>query len=204
MKTRVLPIDSIDSIKEAVLAIQSGGLVAFPTDTVYGLAADMCSFAAIDRIYQAKGRDVAKAIPVLIGSLNQINRISPSFPETARKLAVRFWPGALTMIISRRADLPDNLSSSPTVAVRMPAYQPVITLLQQCGPLAVTSANLSGQPNPLSAQDVLDQLDGRIDLLLDGGRVSSGVPSTIVDCSVAPPVITRHGAIPDEDIFSTL
>lgn len=204
MKTQVLPIDSFASIKEALRIIQGGGLVAFPTDTVYGLAADLCSHSAIDRIYQAKGRDMAKAIPVLISSMDQIDQISPAFPETAQKLAKKFWPGALTLIIPRHVDLPENLSSSPTVAVRMPDYQPVLTVLQHCGPLAVTSANLSGQDNPLSAQDVLSQLGGRIDLILDGGQVSGGVPSTIVDCSLEPPVITRHGAISDTDIFSVL
>jgi L-threonylcarbamoyladenylate synthase len=203
MKTRILPIDSFSSIKEALHIIQSGGLVAFPTDTVYGLAADVHSVSAIDRIYQAKGRDTAKAIPVLISQPNDLELVAISIPESARKLADRFWPGALTLIVPRLPDLPDNLSVGETVAVRMPNYAPVLTVLQHCGPLAVTSANRSGQVNPLSAQDVLTQLDGRIDLILDGGQVTGGIPSTIVDCSVEPPVITRHGAISDEEIFSS-
>jgi L-threonylcarbamoyladenylate synthase len=204
MKTRVLPINSFNSLKEALLVIQGGGLVAFPTDTVYGLAADLHSHAAIDRIYQAKGRDMAKAIPVLIGSQDHLRQVAASIPESARKLAEKFWPGALTLIVPRQPDLPENLSSGPTVAVRMPDYEPVQTVLQHCGPLAVTSANLSGKSNPLSAEDVLAQLDTRIDLILDGGKVTGGIPSTIVDCSVEPPVITRHGAISDEEIFSAL
>ncbi len=204
MKTRILPVDSLDSVKEALRIIQSGGLVAFPTDTVYGLAADIHSTSAIDRIYQAKGRDMAKAIPVLIGCLDHLDQIASTFPESARRLAKRFWPGALTLIVPRRADLPENLSAGPTVAVRMPDYSPVLTVLQHCGPLAVTSANRSGQSNPLSAGDVMEQLNSRIDLVLDGGPVSGGIPSTIVDCTVEPPVIIRHGAITDEDIFSAL
>jgi L-threonylcarbamoyladenylate synthase len=204
MKTRILPIDSFDAIKEALRIIQSGGLVAFPTDTVYGLAADIHSMAAIDRIYQVKGRDMAKAIPVLISQMDQLNQVASEFPASAHRLAERFWPGALTLIIPRLASLPDNLSSGQTVAIRMPDYPPVLTLLQHCGPLAVTSANLSGQVNPLSVADVVTQLNGKIDLVLDGGKVSGGVPSTIVDCSVELPVITRHGAIPDEDILSTI
>jgi L-threonylcarbamoyladenylate synthase len=203
MKTRILPIDSFSSIKEALQIIQSGGLVAFPTDTVYGLAADVHSVSAIDRIYQAKGRDMAKAIPVLISQANDLELVAKSIPESARKLADRFWPGALTIIVPRLPDLPDNLSSGETVAVRMPNYAPVLTVLQHCGPLAVTSANRSGLVNPLSAQDVMTQLDGRIDLILDGGHVTGGIPSTIVDCSVEPPMITRHGAISDEEIFSS-
>jgi L-threonylcarbamoyladenylate synthase len=204
MKTRVLPINSFNSLKEALLVIQSGGLVAFPTDTVYGLAADLRSLAAIDRIYQAKGRDMAKAIPVLIGKKDHLDQVAASVPESARRLADKFWPGGLTLIVPKLPDLPENLSSTPTVAVRMPDYEPVLTVLQHCGPLAVTSANLSGQSNPLSAEDVLSQLDTRIDLVLDGGKVTGGIPSTIVDCSVEPPVIIRHGAISDEDIMAAL
>ncbi len=204
MKTRILPIDSFSSIKEALRIIQSGGLVAFPTDTVYGLAADIHNSAAIDRIYLAKGRDMAKAIPVLISQTNDLELIASSIPDSAQRLADRFWPGALTLIVPRLPDLPENLSSGPTVAVRMPNYPPVLTVLQHCGPLAVTSANQSGQDNPLSAQDVLAHLDGRIDLILDGGQVTGGVPSTIVDCSLEPPVIIRHGAISDEDIYAVL
>jgi L-threonylcarbamoyladenylate synthase len=204
MKTRVLPINSFNSLKEALLVIQSGGLVAFPTDTVYGLAADLRSQAAIDRIYQAKGRDMAKAIPVLIGKKDHLDQVAASVPESARRLADKFWPGGLTLIVPKLPDLPENLSSTPTVAVRMPDYEPVLTVLQHCGPLAVTSANLSGQSNPLSADDVLSQLDTRIDLVLDGGKVTGGIPSTIVDCSVEPPVIIRHGAISDEDIMAAL
>jgi len=204
MKTRVLPINSFNSLKEALLVIQNGGLVAFPTDTVYGLAADLRSQAAIDRIYQAKGRDMAKAIPVLIGKKDHLDQVAASVPESARRLADKFWPGGLTLIVPKLPDLPENLSNSPTVAVRMPDYEPVLTVLQHCGPLAVTSANLSGQSNPLSAEDVLSQLDSRIDLVLDGGKVTGGIPSTIVDCSVEPPVITRHGAISDEDIMAAL
>lgn len=202
MKTRILPVNSFDSVKEALRILQSGGLVAFPTDTVYGLAADVHSTEAIDRIYQAKGRDMAKAIPVLIGHLDHLGQIASTFPEIAHRLAERFWPGGLTLIIPRRSDLPGNLSAGLTVAVRMPDYAPVLTVLQHCGPLAVTSANRSGQTNPLNAEDVMQQLNGRIDLVLDGGQVSGGVPSTIVDCTVETPVITRHGAIADDLIFS--
>ncbi|NMB55666.1 MAG: threonylcarbamoyl-AMP synthase [Leptolinea sp.] len=204
MKTRILPINSFNAIKEALRILQSGGLVAFPTDTVYGLAANLHSAAAIDRIFQAKGRDSAKAIPVLISHLDQLDQVVSSFPSSARRLAEHFWPGALTLVVPRLPDLPANLSSESTVAIRMPDYAPVLTVLQHCGPLAVTSANLSGKANPLTAQDVLNQLDGRIDLVLDGGRVNGGVPSTIVDCHVEPPVILRQGAIAEEAIQAAL
>jgi tRNA threonylcarbamoyl adenosine modification protein (Sua5/YciO/YrdC/YwlC family) len=204
MKTRILPINSFDSIREAVRIIEAGGLVAFPTDTVYGLATDLHSETAIDRIYQAKGRDMTKAIPVLINSLDQIHQVALDLPDSARRLAEKFWPGALTLIVPRLPELPNNLSSSHTVAVRMPDYAPVLTVLQHCGPLAVTSANISGAANPLTAEDVFTQLGGKIDLILDGGPVSGGVPSTIVDCSLEPAIIIRHGAISDDAILAAL
>jgi L-threonylcarbamoyladenylate synthase len=203
MKTQVLPINSFESIREAIRIIEGGGLVAFPTDTVYGLAADVHSAAAIDRIYSVKGRDMAKAIPVLVNK-DQINQIALDLSVNAQRLVERFWPGALTLIVSRQPELPENLSASNTVAIRMPNYPPVQTLIQHCGPLAVTSANISGEANPLTAEDVLKQLGGKIDLILDGGTVSGGVPSTIVDCSVEPVIILRQGAISDDEIFATL
>lgn len=204
MKTQVLPIDSFNSIREALIIIQNGGLVAFPTDTVYGLAADLHSSSAIDRIYLAKGRETTKAIPVLVYSPDQVNQVASEFNMNAKKLAEKFWPGALTLILPKLPLLPENLSNSASVAVRMPDYAPVLTILMHSGPLAVTSANLSGGVNPLTAQDVLDQLGGRIDLILDGGAVTGGVPSTIVDCSVEPVGIIRLGAISTEQIFSAL
>lgn len=204
MKTQVLPINSFESIREALRVIQGGGLVAFPTDTVYGLAADVHSSAAIDRIYQAKGREMAKAIPVLIHSIDQMALVAEDQPESARRLAEAFWPGGLTLVVPKKPDLPENLSATNTVAIRLPNYPPVQTVLKHCGPLAVTSANLSGGQNPLDAENVLLQLDGRIDLILDGGPVSGGIPSTIVDCSVDPIVILRKGAIPEEEIFSII
>ena len=204
METRILSTLNPDAIPQAVEVIRNGGLVAFPTDTVYGLACDPFSPQAIDRLFDAKTRSSMKAIAVLVGSLEQLDQLTPGLPKKAMTLAAHFWPGALTLVVTRRADLPDNLSPYPTIGVRMPDHAFALDLLKRSGPLATSSANLSGGNNPLSAEDVLSQLAGRIDLLLDGGICPGGVPSTVVDCTQAQLTILRQGALSEESIFSLL
>ncbi|MHB0968083.1 MAG: L-threonylcarbamoyladenylate synthase, partial [Bellilinea sp.] len=181
-----------------------GGLVAFPTDTVYGLAADPFNSVAIERLYAAKERDMSKAIAVLVGEVEQLVQITPGLPTQAEALAARFWPGALTLVVSRRPELPAQLSALPTIGVRMPDHPFALNLLQASGPLATTSANRSGADNPLTAADVLDQLGGRIELVLDGGTCPGGVPSTVVDCTIPDVRILREGAISVEAIRAVL
>jgi len=201
VKTILLPIDDPKAIPTASDMIRAGGLVAFPTDTVYGLAADLRNEKAINNLFAAKGREMNKAIAVLVGSVEQLEEITPGLSEPARILAARFWPGALTLVVSRRHELPDVLSVLPTIGVRMPDHAFAIRFLTQVGPLAVTSANISGADNPLSAMDVLEQLGGKVDLILDGGRCPGGIPSTVVDCTVPDVKILRQGAIPSEEIL---
>jgi L-threonylcarbamoyladenylate synthase len=204
VKTTVLPISHLDSIGAALKVLNDGGIIAFPTDTVYGLAAPAFSPAGIEKLYQIKDRALTKAIPILIGELAHLHLIAPDMPASAQTLAARFWPGALTLVIPRSPALPEVLSANPTVAVRMPDHTYALNLIRRSGPLAATSANLSGQANPLSAGDVLEQLGGRVDLILDGGPVDGGIPSTIVDCAGAKPSILRQGAIPENQIFAAL
>jgi len=201
VKTILLPIDDPKAIPTASDMIRAGGLVAFPTDTVYGLAADLRNEKAINNLFAAKGREMNKAIAVLVGSVEQLEEITPGLSEPAKILAARFWPGALTLVVSRRHELPDVLSVLPTIGVRMPDHAFAIRFLTQVGPLAVTSANISGADNPLSAMDVLEQLGGKVDLILDGGRCPGGIPSTVVDCTVPDVKILRQGAIPSEEIL---
>jgi L-threonylcarbamoyladenylate synthase len=181
-------------------------LVAFPTDTVYGVAAPAFNKAGIDRLYEAKGRQNTKAISVLIGGPEQLDLITPNLnlAPAANRLAQHFWPGGLTLVVSRRPELPGNLSPLPTIGVRMPNHAFAIALLQRCGPLATTSANLSGGADPQNAQDVLAQLEGRIELVLAGGATRGGIPSTVVDCTLAEPAILRQGAISTEAIMDVL
>lgn len=193
--TPVLKSTDPQALPQAVQTLQRGGLVVFPTDTVYGLGVLITLPEAIERIFAVKGRDAAKAIPVLLGSLDHLPQITPGLPARAQELARRHWPGALTLVVVRRPELPDVLSASLTVGIRMPNHPFALELLRLTGPLAVTSANLSGGANPLSAADALAQLDGRVDLMIDGGMVPGGLPSTVVDCTAEKLVVLRQGPI---------
>lgn len=186
----------------ALQILRAGGMVAFPTDTVYGLGALAFDSQAVDRLYQAKIRAASKAIAVLIGELGQLAQVTGGVTPSAERLAGRFWPGALTLVVPGHPGLPKNLSPQPTIGVRMPDHAFARELLRQAGPLAVTSANLSGGENPRNAAEVLAQLAGRVDLVIDGGEVSGGIPSTVVDCTGDSPVILRAGAISAEAIRS--
>lgn len=195
MNTAVISTHDPLAVSHALKVLKNGGLIALPTDTVYGLAATIHDPAAIDRLYQVKGRDLRKAIAVLIGDLAQLSLVTERLPETALRLVNRYWPGALTLVVHRNPDLPNNLSQNNTIGVRMPDHDFTRELICRAGPLATTSANLSGQVNPLSAEDVLAQLNGKIDLVLDGGYTPGGIPSTVVDCTQDMLVILREGAI---------
>jgi L-threonylcarbamoyladenylate synthase len=184
--------------------LNAGGLVAFPTDTVYGLGALVHLEAAIERLYVAKDRDLGKAIPVLVGDAAQLSAVTSGLSANAKRLAERFWPGPLTLVIAKRPDLPAALSFTPTVGVRMPDHPAALALLRRSGPLAVTSDNLSGRENPQSAEDVLAQLDGRVELVLDGGATPGGVPSTVLDCTGDQPVVLRQGPLTWEILQAAL
>ncbi len=195
MKTELISTEDPKAIERAAAVLRRSGLVAIPTDTVYGVAALVNDSQAIERIYQVKERSESKAIAVLIGELSQINQVAASQTETARRLAKAFWPGGLTLVLPRHPYLPKNLSPRPTIGVRMPDHAFTRRLLAFTGPLATSSANLSGGPNPRNAREVLAQLDGRIELVLDGGEAPGGIPSTVVDCTTASISILRQGAI---------
>lgn len=204
MKTELLPIEHANAIDRALAVLKRGGLVGIPTDTVYGLAALATDAEAIGRIYQVKERSENKAIAILIGEIGQLSLVASSLSEAASRLAASFWPGALTLVLPRHPGLPQNLSPLPTIGVRMPDHTFARRLLVAAGPLATTSANISGGPNPRNAQEVLAQLDGRIDLLLDGGEAPVGVPSTVVDCTGESIAILRQGAIEAERLWQAL
>lgn len=198
--TQRLPTTSAQALPAALACLQKGGLVALPTDTVYGLAARYDHAAAIERLYAAKERSPNKAIAVLIGEMAQLKQVAENLSALAYRLAQHFWPGALTLVVAKHAGLPHNLSPLPTIGVRMPDHSFARELLRLAGPLATTSANLSGGPNPRDAQEVLAQLDGRIELVLDGGAATGGVPSTVVDCTGETIQILRQGAISAAEI----
>jgi L-threonylcarbamoyladenylate synthase len=202
MNTEILSTQDPLALPRALEILQLGGLVAFPTDTVYGVGALAFDGAAVEKIYVAKGRLVEKAIPVLIGDAVDLVKVSAEVPEIAQKLAARFWPGPLTLLVPKHPELPEAVSATATVGVRIPDHPVARALLRQAGPMAVTSANLSGQPSPSSAQEVFAQLGGRIALILDGGKTTGGVPSTVVDCNGLEPQVLRAGPISISEILA--
>ncbi|MCJ7583608.1 MAG: L-threonylcarbamoyladenylate synthase [Anaerolineales bacterium] len=195
MDTLILPANHPNAMKQALQILQSGGLVAFPTDTVYGVGALAFDAAAIEKIYAAKGRSTEKAIPILFGDAADLEQVTAQVSEMALRLATRFWPGPLTLVVPKHPSLPEAVSTAPTVGVRVPDHPVARALLRAAGPMAVTSANLSGQASPCTAQEVCNQLGGRIPLILDGGGTPGGVPSTVVNCLGAEPQVLREGPI---------
>ncbi len=200
MKTEFIGTSSPGAIDKAVQLLRQGELVAFPTDTVYGVGALAFYETAVYAIYEAKGRPEEKAIPVLLGDVADIDKVTQSMPEKARRLAERFWPGPLTLVVKKRHIVPAAVSATDTIGIRVPDHRFTRELLRAAGPMAVTSANLSGQPSPCTADEVLGQLTGRIAMILDGGRTPGGVPSTVVDCTREDFVILREGPIKLEEI----
>ena len=202
MNTEVLSTQDPLALRRALEILKLGGLVAFPTDTVYGVGALAFDATAVESIYTAKDRQVEKAIPVLIGDADDLGKVSAEVPEIALKLAAHFWPGPLTLVVPKNPQLPEAVSARPTVGVRIPDHPVARALLRLAGPLAVTSANLSGQQSPSTAQEVFDQLGGRIALILDGGKTPDGVPSTVVDCTGPDPQVLRKGSISKGEILA--
>ncbi len=197
MKTHVVSADRPGALAQAAAVLRAGGLVAFPTDTVYGVGAHALLPDAVARLYTAKVRPEGKAIPLLLADAADIERVSRDLPPLAWRLIAAFWPGALTLVVPRSAWLPDIVTAGgPTVAVRLPDHPTPRALARALGaPLAATSANLSGQAEATTAAEVLAQLEGRIELLLDGGVCAGGVASTVLDLTVHPPAILRAGAL---------
>ncbi len=195
MKTEIFPASHPTAIPHALDVLSRNGVVAFPTDTVYGLGAQADNIEAIERLYLVKGRSHTKAIAILIGNVAQLDQIAINVSPAARKLAENFWPGPLTLILYRHPDLPELLAPEPTIGVRIPNHPDALALMAQTGPLAVTSANLSGGANANTAQEVQQQLAGRVHLILDGGPTPGGVPSTVVDCTSDQIKILRPGPL---------
>lgn len=203
-KTSVLSIQDPQSIPTAIKILSSHGTVAFPTDTIYGVAADAFSAEGIQRLYWVKKRSHEKALPVLIGEIKQINHLVSNFSDCAQKIAAAFWPGPLTLVLPKSAAVPFELSPYSTIGVRMPDLQFTLDLLRRTGPLATTSANLSGEKNPITTRDVLEQLDGRVDLILDGGPTPGPAASTVLDVTTPDLKVLREGPISLEKIHRLL
>jgi L-threonylcarbamoyladenylate synthase len=203
LNTLLLPASTGENILQAVAVLRRGGLVAFPTDTVYGLGALAFSEAAVLGIYEAKARPRDKSIPVLLSSAAEIDQVAARVGERARRLAHKFWPGPLTLVVPKNARVPDVVGRL-TVGIRVPDHPVARALLELAGPLAVTSANISGRQSPITAAEVMQQMDGRVDIVLDGGLAFGGVPSTVVDCTSDELAMLRPGPLAFQELIAAL
>ncbi|MFA5374710.1 MAG: L-threonylcarbamoyladenylate synthase [Dehalococcoidia bacterium] len=191
-------------IERAVRILKNGGIVAFPTDTIYGLGANAFDEDAVLRIYEAKIRPRNFALTLLLADTSQIKLVAEDIPKMAWKLAEKFMPGALTIVLNKSMAVSNMITGDGnTVAVRIPNHPVPIALVKGLGaPITGTSANISGGNNPLTAEDVFKQLRYRIDMIIDGGRCPIGVSSTVLDLTTNPPKIIREGAISRDQIES--
>ncbi|HXI46869.1 MAG TPA: L-threonylcarbamoyladenylate synthase [Candidatus Acidoferrales bacterium] len=193
--------------EEAIRVLRDGGIVAVPTDTVYGLAAWLETPGGIERLFEAKGRSADRAIAVLLADAAQAETLAVLTPA-ARRLAEAFWPGGLTLVLAQRPDrpaLPAALTGGrPTIGLRVPDHPAPRALAAALGPLPTTSANVSGEPEARDANEIKARLGAALDLILDGGPAAGGAPSTVVDVSGQEPRILRIGAIASEAIESCL
>ncbi len=203
-KPLIISINDPEAITNATHMLLNNGVIAFPTDTVYGIACLAFNSEAIEKIFSIKGRDSNKALPILIGNLKQLDLIALPINEKTKKLVMVFWPGALTIIVNRKPTLPGNLSPYPTVGIRMPKHTWLLKFIEKVGPLATTSANLSGQIEAHNAMEVADALNEKIDLIIDGGQSPLALPSTVADCSGPEIKILREGPITSEEIFNLI
>lgn len=180
--------------------LNDGGLIVFPTDTVYGLAAKYDILTAVQRIFLVKDRDQTKALPVIIGDISQVDEVGYEITETATRLMEKFWPGALTVVLRKNKNITTPLSQDDSIGIRIPNDKFVQLLSKKVGPLATTSANISGLPSTTNVAEVLIQIGDFVDLIIDGGESPGGVPSTVVDCRSNTIKILREGAIPKDEI----
>lgn len=189
-------------VERAVQVLRGGGLVGLPTETVYGLSADARNDEAVRRVFETKGRPLGHPLIVHVANIDEARRWSSSWSQTAERLATRFWPGPLTLIVPRALDVLDVVTGRRnTVALRVPEHSMARAVLSSfAGGLVAPSANLFGKVSPTTARHVADDLGDAVDYVLDGGPCVIGVESTIVDCSVNPPQILRPGVISDDDV----
>jgi L-threonylcarbamoyladenylate synthase len=189
-------------VDKAIEILKAGGIVAFPTDTVYGLGGDAFNSEVAERIYKVKQRPRSLPLPVLLADSKQVAAVVDSVPDIARFLMKRFWPGGLTLVLPKGASLPEIISAGgDKVAIRIPNHVVPITLIHGLGvPIIGTSANISDKPSPVTAQEAEQQLGSQVDLIIDMGRCPGGLESTVVDATGETPVILRQGIIPEGEI----
>jgi len=206
MQTQLLDANKQEAIFTAAQILKDGGLVGIPTETVYGLAANALNGKAVAKIFAAKGRPMDNPLIVHISEFNQLYKLVKEVPEAAKKLADKFWPGPMTIILPKADIIPDEVSAGlDTVAVRFPSHPAARALIDAAGlPLAAPSANLSGHPSPTTAEHVMNDLNGKIEAVLDGGPCGVGVESTVITLATNPPRLLRPGGITLEQLREVL
>jgi L-threonylcarbamoyladenylate synthase len=210
MQTILIKVDPISPdpyiIEQAGNIIRRGGLVAFPTETVYGLAADALNPEAVARVFEVKGRPESKPLPVQVASIDQVATLAIGISDDAVRLMEAFFPGPLTIILQASEQIPETVTAGTgTIGIRMPDHPVALALIRAAGtPIVAPSANPSGLPPPTTAVEVAGYFDGRIDVILDAGPSRIKTPSTVVDLTTTPPKIIREGSITREQIFSRL
>jgi len=194
-----------EQINKGIQILKRGGVIAFPTDTVYGLGADAFRSKAVERVYEIKKRPTHLPLPLLIGDVEQLAVLAAKpLPEIALFLARRFWPGGLTLVVPKAAHVPGYLGNT-NIAVRVPAHPICLALIQAINnPLIGTSANISGKPSVVTASEVRQQLGNEVDLIIDGGRCPGGSESTVVDVTGGGAVILRHGIVSQDELDRAL
>ena len=205
METRI-EIVTDENVQRAAEVLRNGGIVAFPTDTVYGLGAVCTNEEAVSKLFRAKGRDEGKPLSVLVGNTEQVQMLSDSVPESACLLMRAFWPGALTLVLRKKESVSDRVSAGKdTIGIRMPDSETARKLIRLAGsPLAAPSANTSGKRSAVTAEDVKEDLAGKIDFLLDGGTCPIALSSTVIDLTGETPKILREGSITKQMIDEVL
>ena len=191
-------------VERAVKILKNGGIVAFPTDTVYGLGANAFDEDAVLRVYEAKARPREFALTLLLADISQIKIVAENVPKITWKLAERFMPGALTIVLQKSLAVSNMITGDGnTVAVRVPDHPIPVAIVRGLGaPITGTSANRSGSPNPVTAEEVYKQLRNKVDLIVDGGKCPLGVSSTVLDLTTNPPKVIRYGTITREEIIN--
>ena len=193
-------------ISTAADLIRGGGLVAFPTETVYGLGASALDEAAIERIYRVKGRESDKPLALLVADRDMVKELALWLPDYGLRLMDEYWPGPLTLVLEASTKVPPSVKSSKgTIGLRMPDHPVALELIRRSGvPLAATSANLSGEASPTTADEIEKTLGARIDLIIDGGATEVKVPSTVIDATGERPVVVREGGISSLSVLTTV
>ena len=210
MITEIIKINSQrpekNFIEKAARIIKKGDLVAFPTETVYGLGANALNKKAVKKIFEAKERPLDNPIIVHIAEIKDLSKLAKDIPKEAKILVKKFWPGPLTLVLFKKKIVPNEVTAgSETIAIRMPKNKIALELIKKSGfPIAAPSANLAGRPSPTEAKDVFEDLGERVDLILDGGKTKIGVESTVLDLTVKPPLILRPGGVSLEELKKVL